>query len=248
MNTPLLEVRGLSKAFGRLQAVKDMSFAIAEGEIVGVIGPNGAGKSTLINLITRVPYTPDAGEIFLAGKPIHGMSARRILRHGLARTFQAESVFQTLAPDENVALAAHYGRRGRITRSERSRAVAEALELVRYSGGFTMQSEQLPLIEKKKLMLASAIAANPLVLCMDEPASGLIDREQDELAEIILDIRRSGVALLIIEHVLPLMSKVADRLLVMSSGELLTDGEPQAVLSSPEVIEIYIGESIAPSA
>lgn len=115
---------------------------------------------------------------------------------------------------------------------------------MRYSGSRTAASEQLSPIEKKKLMLASAIATNPLVLCMDEPASGLIDSEQDELAEIILDIRSSGVALLIIEHVLPLMNRVADRLIVMSSGELLTEGEPQAVLSSREVIEIYVGEEV----
>lgn len=241
MTAPVLEVVGLRKSFGRLAAVDGLDLTVARGEILGVAGPNGAGKSTLINLLTRVPFGPDSGEVLLEGASLQRASARAICRRGLARTFQSESVFDTLSAFDNVRLAAVYGRRGATSRSAIRDIVHEALRTVGLRDTGSLEAQHLPPIDKKKLMIASALATNPVLLCLDEPASGLIEPEQRELEQIMLSIRDAGVSILVVEHVLPLLRHVCDRLIIMATGRVLAEGEPDAVLSDPAVVGAYIG-------
>ncbi len=241
MTEALLEVAGLRKSFGRLAAVDGLDLVVGRGEILGVAGPNGAGKSTLINLLTKVPFAPDAGEVRLEGRSLRRASARAICRAGLVRTFQAESVFDTLSPYDNVRLAAAYGRRGALAGRSLRGIVGECLEAVGLDDPGAVESQHLPPIDKKKLMIASALAMDPLLLCLDEPASGLIEPEQRELEQIMLGLRERGVAILVVEHVLPLLRHVADRLVIMAAGRVLAEGRPDAVLAEQRVIDAYIG-------
>jgi branched-chain amino acid transport system ATP-binding protein len=237
---PLLRVRGLRKSFGRLAAVDGLDFDLGRGEVLGVAGPNGAGKSTVVNLLTRVPFGPDAGEVLLAGRPIHGSSPKAICQQGMTRTFQAESVFGSLTVADNVRVAAAYGRAG-MRRRDVAAAVREALELAALAGRAGERADQLALIDKKRLMVASALVTRPSVLLLDEPASGLNEREQQELVTLIRRLNAEGVALVIIEHVLPLLRAVADRLMILVSGRLLVDGDPETVLADERVVSAYIG-------
>lgn len=241
MTSPVLEVTGLRKSFGRLAAVDGLDLTVGRGEILGIAGPNGAGKSTLINLITHVPFGPDSGEIRLEGRSLKGASARAICRRGLVRTFQSESVFDTLSAYDNVRLAASYGRRGRVPRVRIPSIVEAAYEAVGFTDPGSVQAQHLPPIDKKKLMIASALATHPVLLCLDEPASGLIEPEQRELEQVMLRIRDSGVAILVVEHVLPLLRHVADRLVIMATGRQLAEGSPDQVLTDPRVVDAYIG-------
>jgi branched-chain amino acid transport system ATP-binding protein len=242
-STPVLEVRGLRKSFGRLAAVDGVDLSIARGEILGVAGPNGAGKSTLINLLTHIPFPPDGGDVLLDGHSIRHSSARVVCRRGLARTFQAESVFDTLSPYDNVRIAAAYGGPGRLGARELRAKVEAAFEAVGFVDPGPVEAQHLPPIDKKKLMIASAIATDPLVLCLDEPASGLIEPEQRELESVMREIRDRGVAILVVEHVLPLLRNVADRMIVMATGKVLAEGTPDDVLNDPRVISAYIGQA-----
>lgn len=241
MTDALLEVTGLRKSFGRLAAVDGLDLALGRGEILGVAGPNGAGKSTLINLLTKVPFAPDAGEVRLEGRSLRRASARTVCRLGLVRTFQAESVFDTLSPFDNVRLAAAYGRRDAPSGRDLGRIVQECFSAVGLADHGTVEAQHLPPIGKKKLMIASALAMDPLLLCLDEPASGLVEPEQRELEQIMLRIRERGVAILVVEHVLPLLRHVADRLVIMAAGRVLAEGRPDAVLAEQRVIDAYIG-------
>lgn len=237
----VLEVSGLRKSFGRLAAVDGFDFDLKEGEILGVAGPNGAGKSTLINLLTRVPFPPDSGDISLRGRSLRGASARRICQEGIARTFQSESVFDTLSPYDNVRLAARYGRRRGSSPADIADVVERSFEAVGFQDPGDIEAQNLSPLEKKKLMIASALATEPTVLCLDEPASGLVEAEQVELEEVMLRIRDKGISILVVEHVLPLLRRVADRLIIMSTGKMLAEGAPDEVLEDPGVLEAYIG-------
>lgn len=245
MNTsdPVLVVTGLRKSFGRLAAVDGVDLTIGRGEILGVAGPNGAGKSTLINLLTHVPFSPDEGEVILEGRSIRHRSARAICRRGLVRTFQADSVFDTLNAYDNVRVPAIYGRAGRIDRRTVKSSVEAAFAAVGFVDPGDREAQHLSPIDKKKLMIASALVTQPRVLCLDEPASGLIEPEQRELESVMLRIRETGVSILVVEHVLPLLRNVADRLIIMATGKVLSEGKPDEVLDEPRVVSAYIGQT-----
>jgi branched-chain amino acid transport system ATP-binding protein len=237
---PVLRVRDLRKSFGRLVAVDGLDFDLGRGEVLGVAGPNGAGKSTVVNLLTKIPFAPDAGEVELDGVAIGHASAHEICVRGLTRTFQAESVFDSLSVADNVRVAAAYGG-GTRGRRERREAVERCLALTGLEPAAGRAAGEVPLIDKKRLMVATALATDPKVLMLDEPASGLTEDEQHELAALIGSVNATGVAVVVIEHLLGLLRAVADRLMVLVGGRLLLDGSPDAVLADERVIAAYIG-------
>jgi branched-chain amino acid transport system ATP-binding protein len=230
----VLEARGITKLYGGLRAVAHVSFSVEPGEVLGIAGPNGAGKTTLFDTITGHTIATD-GEIVLAGEPIRGTKIHHRCRLGLARTFQHPVSADTLTVLENAYLAASFrrGRTGRRSRSDDVAAGQAALERVGL----------LPVYDRKRLMIATALATDPLVLLLDEPFGGLSLGEIDETMALIGRIRESGVAIVCIEHVMRALVALADRVLVMHHGAELFVGTPAEMLRDKRVIEVYLGAS-----
>ncbi|WP_420178178.1 ABC transporter ATP-binding protein [Paenarthrobacter sp. TA1.8] len=237
----LLEVRQVSRRFGGFVAVDNVTLNVDEGEILGIAGPNGAGKSTLFNLISGVPFGPTDGEILFDGVRIDKLAAHKIARLGMRRTFQAEQLFPSLSVSDNMAVANHYlGGRGRYKGD-----VETALETVGITRYRDDKAADIPLLAKKKLMIASALVSKPRLLMLDEPAGGLNDEDQAELILLLRELQKGGLTLLIIEHVLSLIRDLAKRMIIMSSSEVLVEGTPDAVLADPRVMEAYLGKATA---
>ena len=236
---PLLDVQGLRKAFGSLVAVDDISFSVAEGEILGIAGPNGAGKTTLFNLISGIPFAADRGRIVFRGSRIEAMAPHAIFRRGLARTFQREASFARLTVEQNVMLGASFG--AQPGRAGRERAVAEALELFDLSAQRKELAETQPVYATKRIMLASAVVSRPQLLMLDEPASGLNAVELADVQRLIGELRAQGIAIIIIEHILPLLFGISGRVMVMDFGRKLAEGPPAEIARDARVIEAYLG-------
>ena len=236
---PLLEIQGVCKAFGSLVAVEDVSFSVSEGEILGIAGPNGAGKTTLFNLISGIPFHADRGRIAFRGMPIESLAPHRIFQLGLARTFQKEASFTNLTVEQNVRLGASFGTT--LTRIERARAVDAALDLF----DLTAQRHELaatqPVYATKRIMLASAVVSRPKLLMLDEPASGLNAVELADVQRLIGRLRDEGMAVILIEHILPLLFGISGRVMVMDFGRKLVEGPPAQVAHNELVIEAYLG-------
>jgi len=242
----VLDVRGVSRYFGGFPAVDNVSLTVRADEILGIAGPNGAGKSTLFNLISGVPFGPSKGEVLFNGRRIDHLAPSTISRLGLRRTFQAEQLFPTLSVLDNVMVASAYLGKGRLFRQSALLAEsASALDTV----GITQYSKSLasdvPLLVKKKLMIASALVAHPHLLMLDEPAGGLNAEDQSELIALLRQLHAGGLALLSIEHVLSLLRELAGRMVVLSAGAVLVEGTPHQVLSDPRVLQAYLGQGAA---
>ncbi len=238
---PILVADRVSKSFGSLRAVDEVSFEVAPQEIFGIAGPNGSGKSTLFNIITSIPFPADSGRVVFEGKEIQRMRANQVCRSGLARTFQKETAFDTLSTLDNVILGATYGGGAGEYGASRE-AAAEALAFVGIGEEqFARPASELSVFDKKRLMIASAIVTKPRVLLLDEPASGLTKLEIDETIDLIRRLNESGITVLVIEHVLPLLLTVSARLLVLNHGSELTTGTPDDVIRDPRVVEAYLG-------
>jgi branched-chain amino acid transport system ATP-binding protein len=236
----ILSVQNVSKHFGELLAVNDISFDVSEGEIFGIAGPNGAGKTTLFNLITGIPFHGNSGQIEFAGRRIERLAPDEIFRAGIARTFQKETAFDTLTVQENVRIGAVFG--GIRGREAISQAVTKALQYLDLESEQERVASELPLYSKKRLMIASAIVSNPTLLMLDEPAAGLNLIELSQLEKLILSLHDLGVTIVIIEHVLPLLFGISNRVMVMDFGKKIAEGSPKTLATDEIVIEAYLGE------
>lgn len=235
---PVLEVRSVTKSFGGLVAVNNFSMEVREREIVGLIGPNGAGKTTLLNLVTGF-LKPDKGQIMFMGEEITGLPPHKICVKGVARTFQLIKPFPKLSILDAIAVGALV-RVG--SKAEAYRRAQEVIEFLGLKEPHRL-CESLNVVEEKLVELGRALATNPKLLLIDEIAAGLRPSEVEDIKRVIKIIRDEyGVSIVVVEHVMPLVMGVSDRIVVMSSGSKVTEGKPEEVASNPKVISIYLGE------
>jgi ABC-type branched-subunit amino acid transport system ATPase component len=237
-----LDIRGLSKSFGGIHALRNLDLSIGRGEILGIAGPNGSGKSTFFNVMTKIPFGADRGEVLLEGANILTRKAHEIARSGMARTFQRESVFASLSAVDNVLTTVEQSGTARPHRENVAAAIG-ALEMAGFPA--TMHNTPagaLPVFLRKLVMIAAALALKPRVLLLDEPASSLTPHEIARIQALILKLKQTGMTILLIEHVLPLLTAVSDRLAVLDQGELIALGLPAAVIADPQVEEAYLGK------
>lgn len=237
---PLLEIQGLSKAFGGLRAVDDLSFAVGEGEILGLLGPNGSGKTTVFNLIAGV-FPPDRGHVHFAGRRITGFAPSLRATLGVARTFQLVRTLPALSALDNVLVARLYGRE---RAPSFSGARAEALSLLVTIGlgeKRAYPAARLTLAERKRLEIARALATRPRLLLLDEPAAGLNPVEVDAALALFGRIRGDGITLVIVEHNVRAIRAVCDRVVVLNSGRKIAEGTPAEALDHAAVVQVYLG-------
>ena len=235
----VLAVTGLSKRFGGLAAVDDVSFEVQKGEIFAIIGPNGAGKTTTLNLVSGL-LTPSAGTVTLHGSDVTAASAAERCHAGLGRAFQVVQPFPEMTVRENVLVGAMFGTPG-IARGEAERRADRALEVTGIAHLAERDAEDLTLMEEKQLEIARALATDPSVLLLDEVMAGLRPAEARDAVRLVKNVRDEGVTVVFIEHVMPVVRDLADRVLVMDYGKVLTEGRYAEVTQDQRVIEAYLG-------
>jgi branched-chain amino acid transport system ATP-binding protein len=235
---PLLSVEGLSRRFGGLQAVKDLSFTIGEGEIVALIGPNGAGKTTAFALLSGF-LAPDTGRVTFRGHDLKGLKPHEVNALGLARTFQIMRPFPRLSVVRNVMIATLGRHPSPAIAEARARAILAELDLAAKADA---PAGRLTLAERKRLELARALGTEPALLLLDEVMSGLTEAETERIVALVRGVNRRGVAILLIEHVMRAVMSLAQRIVVLNHGERIAEGPPQVVARDSRVIEAYLGD------
>ncbi len=235
----MLEIKNVSRFFGGLAALTDISFSVNKGEILGLIGPNGAGKTTLFNVVNGF-YGPSQGEVLFKQERISGLKPHKICIRGIARTFQVVKPLQRMSVLDNVIASAYL--------RTHSRAVAEekAIETLKFTGLLddrAVISKGLPLGKRKKLEIARALATEPEMILLDESFAGLNPTELNESIEIIRNIKAAGITIMIIEHHMKVIMSISDRIVVLNYGQKIAEGSPGEISANPLVIEAYLGEA-----
>lgn len=243
MTAPVLELHSVARSFGGIKAVRDVSFKLQEGEVVGLIGPNGAGKTTLVNCITGV-HRPTGGRVIFEGRDVTTQKPFQAARSGLCRTFQVVQPFPEMTVLQNVAAGALFGQH--IERlSDAYDAAHEHLDFVGIDQFADMPASALTLANRKRLELAKSLAMKPRVLMLDEVNAGLNSTEINGALELIRKISERGVSIIVIEHLMKVIMTLSQRVVVLHHGELIAEGESSHVVNDPKVIEAYLGEKFA---
>jgi ABC-type branched-subunit amino acid transport system ATPase component len=241
---PLLVLSDVSKSFGGVHAVSNLSLEVRRGEVLGLIGPNGAGKTTVFNLVSGIQQ-PSAGSIRFDGQEIGGLRPDQVCRRGIARTFQTVSFLPGLSVRENVGLAAAFREPAKLKARRSDEVVADALRRTELEDVADEPAELINVSQQKRLEIARAIATEPQLLMTDEIVAGLNPAETDDLLRILVELNRGGITLVFVEHDVRAVLSVSQRLVVLAQGKRLAEGEPLAVARSPEVIRVYLGSRYA---
>ena len=239
----LVSVKGVTKDFGGVRALDNVSFDVTEGEIVGLVGPNGSGKTTMVNLLCGA-MQPTAGAITIDGRAIKGLAPHRVAHAGVARTYQIPKPFTSMTVRDNVAMAVMFGRTGASYAEARQRA-EQCLATVHMQHLADALPESLNLHQRQLLEMARAIAAEPVVLILDEAFAGLNPAEIDDAVAVIRRIHATGVSIIIVEHRLRVLQQLATRIVVLNRGTLIADGAPSTVLNDAVVVQAYLGRQRA---
>jgi branched-chain amino acid transport system ATP-binding protein len=239
LDEPIVSLDRVSKHFGGLLALDEVSFDLPAGTIMGLMGPNGAGKTTLVNVICGF-YKPDSGTVMFKGRDISRLAAHKVCHLGIARTYQIPQPFGELTVSQNVKVAAMYGRG--IGQSEAEHDAQQVLKMTDLSDKADVMAKDMPTIALKRLEVARALATKPSLLLVDEAAAGLNETELPQMLEILENIRQTGVTIILIEHVMNVMRKAVDTILVINEGATIASGTPEEVMKDKKVIECYLGE------
>jgi len=235
----ILEIKDVTKRFGGLTALANVSYSLNKGEILGLIGPNGAGKTTLFNVVNGF-YPPTKGEVLFDGEKISNLKPHQICKLGIGRTFQVVRPLRRMTVLDNVIASAF------LRAKDKAEAEGIALETLRFTGLYedrNVLSKGLPLGKRKKLEIARALATRPEMLLLDESFAGLNPSEQNELIDIIRQIRAGGITIMVIEHHMKIIMSLSDRIVVLNYGQKIAEGTPKEISSNPLVIEAYLGEA-----